>query len=264
METVRYGWIRRASGAEETRLNSTISERSRELPPLSLGRIVSPACLIQIPYALGVNFSNVILVFGIGLAFLVGSLRPAIGHAEETSAADEGADAIRVPVQIVPSYSSSYRIGDGKPARRVGAAPGLDDLLQIPSGYLQPTARTVSGAGEGEWRRRFEKAQKELRKALTTLKATKRELDEVAGGGSASQWSVAPPGATNTGNGSSTSPLSFRLRQELLRNREGLDSAERALKELRIEADLAGVPVDWRGDANVQIPRRIPESPYYN
>jgi hypothetical protein len=75
---------------------------------------------------------------------------------------------------------------------------------------------------------------------------------------------MAPPGATNTGNGSSTSPLSFRLRQELLRNREGLDSAERALKELRIEADLAGVPVDWRGDANVQIPRRIPESPYYN
>ena len=59
---------------------------------------------------------------------------------------------------------------------------------------------------------------------------------------------MAPPGGGGSGGGPSASPLSFKLRQKLKEDRESLEEAERALRELRIEADLAGVPLDWRGD----------------
>ena len=74
---------------------------------------------------------------------------------------------------------------------------------------------------------------------------------------------MAPPGVSNAG-GPTNSPLSFRLRQELLRKREDLEAAERSLRDLRIEADLVGVPVDWRGDRDVPLGKRLPDSPYYN
>jgi hypothetical protein len=50
------------------------------------------------------------------------------------------------------------------------------------------------------------------------------------------------------------------LSQELARNREALDAAEKALRDLRIEADLAGVPAAWRGDAENPLPRRLPST----
>lgn len=125
-----------------------------------------------------------------------------------------------------------------------GAEPGLDDLLRLPSDFETQSAETpVAGASEEEWRRRFTRAERSIAEAREKLAATKRELDGMAETGGASQWSVAPPGASAQ---QSTSPLSFKLRQELQRNREALDAAEKALRELRIEADLAGVPAEWR------------------
>lgn len=151
------------------------------------------------------------------------------------------------------------------PPRRAAAegAPSLDALLQLPSGFVADSARSVGGVGEAEWRRRFDKAIDELRKAQASLESTQRQLDDVAGTGGSSQWAVAPPGASNSG-GASTGPLSFKLRQELARNRERLDEAEKALRELRIEADLAGVPAAWRGDADVPMPRRLPTTDHLN
>ena len=84
--------------------------------------------------------------------------------------------------------------------------------------------------------------------ARKALKATKLELDGAALESGGSQWSVAPPGAGGGGASSqSTSPLSFKLRQALKTNRIELEAAERSLRELEIEANLAGVPKAWRG-----------------
>ncbi len=140
-----------------------------------------------------------------------------------------------------------------------GEGDGIDSLLKLPSGFLAPNATSVAGAGEAEWRRRFERALSGLEQAQQALERTRRSLDEAAESGGSSQWSVAPPGASNSG-GPTNSPLSFKLRQEMARNREALEEAEKALRELRIEADLAGVPAAWRGDENRPIPRRIPDS----
>ena len=171
---------------------------------------------------------------------MVVSLEPAQARAE--SVAEQ--ESLRVPSASV----------DG--SRR----PGLDSLLQLPSGYLDaPGSEPVGGADERVWRRRFRAALKELESAEQALERTKAELDEVAGTGGGSQWSVAPPGAQN-GGGPATGPLSFKLRQTLARNRERLDDAERALRSLRIEADLAGVPSAWRGDESVTLRRRLPNT----
>ena len=56
----------------------------------------------------------------------------------------------------------------------------MDALLHVPSDYLAPRGRTVAGAGEQEWRRRFERAHDKLRRAQTALDETKQALDVAA------------------------------------------------------------------------------------
>jgi hypothetical protein len=51
-------------------------------------------------------------------------------------------------------------------------------------------------------------------------------------------------------------PTDYRLSQELKRGREEVDRAERALHELEVEANLAGVPEAWRA-----VPRPEPQAP---
>ncbi|MFO0687138.1 MAG: hypothetical protein U0900_00330 [Myxococcota bacterium] len=143
-------------------------------------------------------------------------------------------DTLEVPGRGAPRGSG--RAGD----------PGLDDLLRLPTDFkTKPSGRPVAGASEDEWRKRFVGAEKAIGDARKALAATKKELDGLAENGGASQWSVAPPGAAG-GAQQTTSPLSFKLRQQLQKERAALDEAERALRELRIEADLAGVPPEWR------------------
>jgi hypothetical protein len=128
-------------------------------------------------------------------------------------------------------------------------SPGLDALLQLPTGYgNQPLPQSVAGASEKEWRRRFRVTRSTLDEARKALEETKLELDGAALESGGSQWSVAPPGGgAGGGSSQSTSPLSFKLRQKLKTNRIELEAAERNLRELEIEANLAGVPKAWRG-----------------
>ncbi|MAG32110.1 MAG: hypothetical protein CL908_14605 [Deltaproteobacteria bacterium] len=170
--------------------------------------------------------------------------------AEDGSPQSDGGrpDAEGASGQEEPLFVPSSRSGD--PAVRgaqvpPGGGPGLDALLKLPSGFVSERSRPVAGANESEWRRRFDKAVRRLAEAKGALGSTKRELDEIAETGGSNQWSVAPPVGGNSTP--MNSPLSFKLRQELKRNREELEVAERSLRELRIEADLAGVPQSWRG-----------------
>lgn len=178
----------------------------------------------------------------LGCAGLLGLLAALSGApAEAQSDAADADDPASEEVLSVPG-----RATPGEPGGTGKGEPGLDDLLKLPTGFVtREAAAPVAGASEEEWRRRFVRAEKAIGEARETLAETRRELDGLAGTGGSSQWSVAPPGASGQG-AESTSPLSFKLRQELARNREALDAAEKALRELRIEADLAGVPAEWR------------------
>lgn len=182
------------------------------------------------------------------LALLVGCLSIAIAPAvtaeppapPETGVTGRDDETDRGDVLRVRSVAVS-RDGRSTPD---GSGPGLDELLRLPSDFqTRAPSHAVAGTSEQEWRHRFERAEAAIHEARKKLVETKQELDGLAQNGGANQWSVAPPGA---GAQQSTSPLSFKLREELKRNREALVGAERGLRELKIEADLAGVPAEWR------------------
>ncbi len=125
-----------------------------------------------------------------------------------------------------------------------GKIPDLDALLHLPRNFVSQEPRSVAGAGESVWRKRFEKADLDWTEATARLADTKRELEGVAEKGGGTRWSMAAPGGGDAT--SSSSPLSFRLRQQLRGDRERVTVTERAKRELQIEADLAGVPQRWR------------------
>jgi hypothetical protein len=61
--------------------------------------------------------------------------------------------------------------------------------------------------------------------------------------GKTSNWKVGAPGVQAAA--SDNSPVNYGLRQEIKQNREDVARAERKLRELIVEANLAGVPENW-------------------
>jgi hypothetical protein len=61
---------------------------------------------------------------------------------------------------------------------------------------------------------------------------------------------VAPPGLGNVTNNSTSgedaAPSNYQLSMEIKRQRGEVRRAEQALSDLEVEANLAGVPDDWR------------------
>jgi hypothetical protein len=126
-------------------------------------------------------------------------------------------------------------------AAEAGKAPavGLDSLLRLPS-KPAPVEPRSGGVSRQEWQQRFAAARADVASAQQAIDQAQRELGELAGGGTS--WQMSAPGAQA---GTESAPVSFRLRQELRRQREELANAERRLTELEVEANLAGVPPEW-------------------
>jgi hypothetical protein len=119
----------------------------------------------------------------------------------------------------------------------------LDRLFKLPSQPVTPAKeqRRVSGATRREWEQRFFTARNDLEDAREALKAAQSELEDMAA--KADAWQLTAPGAQATPE---NSPVSFKLRQDIRGYREDIERYEAALTELRIEANLAGVPVAWQ------------------
>ncbi|RIL05080.1 MAG: hypothetical protein DCC71_11685 [Proteobacteria bacterium] len=122
-----------------------------------------------------------------------------------------------------------------------GQGPDLDRLLKLPDS-VEYTAEKKAGATRSEWRQRFSEARKAVDDAKSALETAQAELARVAG--SKSEWQMAPPGLPAQPSEDSSS--SFQLRQTVKRQRSELDRARARLRELEVEANLAGVPDDWR------------------
>ncbi len=118
----------------------------------------------------------------------------------------------------------------------------LDRLLKLPSTVEQVQREQIGSATKSQWRARFASARAEHEAALAGLEAAQKKLGTVAEDSEA--WQMAPPGAGAAG--ASEAPVDYQLRQEVRRQREDLIRSEKNLRELTIEADLAGVPADWR------------------
>ncbi len=136
--------------------------------------------------------------------------------------------------------TSSAPAGSGATAT-VPAPPAgsLDRLLQLPESLDYGVERR-SGSTRGEWRTRFRDARGALEQARAALAKAQQQLEGVAEESDA--WLLAPPGVTE----GTDAPLSYRLRQEIRRQRGEVKRAEQRLRDLEIEAELAGVPPEWR------------------
>jgi hypothetical protein len=136
----------------------------------------------------------------------------------------------------------------GGPSPGSAGAPGgaaqvpLDRLLRLPDsiGRAAPEPRR-GGLTRPEWEGRFREAREQLDAARKGLDQVQRQLEEEAG--KVSNWQVAAPGQQAP---SENSPLSYKLTQEIRRRREEVEVSERRLQSLIVEANLAGVPEEWR------------------
>jgi hypothetical protein len=118
----------------------------------------------------------------------------------------------------------------------------LSRLLKLPDSYHRPKpAESRGGAGRTKWKERFGTVQNNLLEARGALDSAKNELAEVASDGG--NYAMATPGTTTNPE---DTPLSYKLRQEIRRQRELVARAEHKLRELGVEADIAGVPDEWR------------------
>ncbi len=151
----------------------------------------------------------------------------------------------------------------GSPRAQEADAPpqpvSLDKLLTVP-GTVEVSAPTYGGATRSEWRARFDQARAERAKAEAALESARQELEQIAS--DTDQWQMQAPGLGGALSGGDTGPLSYRLRQEIRRQRDEIEHTERRLQELRVEARLAGVPEEWiEPEPEPQAPPQLqPES----
>jgi hypothetical protein len=133
-----------------------------------------------------------------------------------------------------------------EPAPAPAPAPkvSLDQLLKLPDSIDYGT-ELKGGATPDEWRKRFREARAALEQAQAALDQSLAQLHE---SGESGAWKVAPPGLGNLGNasGEDAAPSNYQLSMEIKRNRSEVRRAEQALSDLDVEANLAGVPEDWR------------------
>jgi hypothetical protein len=128
------------------------------------------------------------------------------------------------------------------PAAAEGTEPPpveLDRLLKLPDNMEFDVERR-GGATRSEWRTRFEDSRLAVRMAQEDLAKSQQELEEAMAG--SPSWSLAPPGMPAGG----AEGGSYQLKQEVRRSREELERATRRLQDLIVEANLAGVPEEWR------------------
>lgn len=115
---------------------------------------------------------------------------------------------------------------------------GLDKLLKLPDSVEYDVERK-GGATRSEWRTRF----REAREKLAAAKKRKAEAQsKLEGAASDSSWRFAPPGAS----ASTESTENYKLVQDVKRQDAEIQRLDKRLRDLEVEANLAGVPQDWR------------------
>lgn len=140
---------------------------------------------------------------------------------------------------LLPAAAGRAQTDAGAPAGKVD----LERLLELPRG-LEFDVERRGGLTRSEWIARYDEAYQSLAAARAGLADAQERLARFASRNG--NWNMAPPGlpveAAAEGGGDT-----WRLREEIRRWRAEIERAEARLRELDVEASLAGVPESWRG-----------------
>jgi hypothetical protein len=129
---------------------------------------------------------------------------------------------------------------DPAPAPAPDAPPpkklGLDRLLNPGAVRAQPSGKYYGGRDQKGWQDEFRRAREEVSDLEGKVEAGQKHLRSAAAG----EWNYSPAG------GEATDPEVLKLRAQLRRDRQSLEASRQRLRDLDVEASLAGVPEEWR------------------
>ncbi len=114
----------------------------------------------------------------------------------------------------------------------------LDRLLRPPDTLGVPTPSSepsYGGRDRGEWREQVTSAEAEVVDLESKVEVNQQHLRANTAG----DWNYSPAG------GEASDPEVLKLRAQLRRDRQSLEAARQRLRDLRVEASLAGVPEAW-------------------
>jgi hypothetical protein len=112
----------------------------------------------------------------------------------------------------------------------------LDRLLHPSATRMQPSGTVLGGRDQKGWRAEFKRARQEVSDLEGKVEAGQQHLRTAAEG----EWNYSPTG------GEATDPEVLKLRAQLRRDRQSLEASRQRLRDLDVEASLAGVPKEWR------------------
>jgi len=112
----------------------------------------------------------------------------------------------------------------------------LDRLLRPPQPRQVPALRR-GGKDRKTWTKDFAEARGEIEVLGGRIAEAQQRIREA----SPDDWGFSP-----TGGGQPSDPEVLRLRAEIRRDRQSLEAAGVRLRDLEVEASLAGVPDEWR------------------
>jgi hypothetical protein len=128
--------------------------------------------------------------------------------------------------------------GEPAPAPERSQPLDLDRLLRPPSAIGVPKSASEPSYGGRDriaWREQFSSAKAEVADLESKVEVNQQRLRENTAG----DWNYTPAG------GEASDPEVLKLRAQLRRDRQSLEAARQRLRDLRVEASLAGVPESW-------------------
>ena len=168
-------------------------------------------------------------------SLLMTGLALGCAHAEEPSGSDAEAGEEAPPPESDPD---AWKPPGSRPSI------GLDSLLR-PRGELRIEPRQevldVRGGRDREtWYRDYQDALQEVSELKETVDSTQERMRRASGG----SVTYSPMGAAETHD-----PEVVKLRAQLKRDRQSLDTAKSRLREIEVEASLGEVPDHWLHEA---------------
>lgn len=146
---------------------------------------------------------------------------------------------VMLPVAAAGDEAREPRAASPESPEPAGGTPALDldRLLRVPGGITLPQADERGGKAREDWTREFEEARAEIEELEARIERSQQNLRTIA----PEDW-----GFTPAGGGAPSDPEVLRLRAELRRDRQSLEAARQRMRDLEVEASLAGVPDAWR------------------